>query len=241
MSIDSNNKFAVLPIDETEISTIKFKRLGPKAHHPEKKSKIAAGYDINATENKIIQPWKYKVVSTQITLTIPCGAYGRIVPCSRLALKGIDITAGIIDSDYWGEVKVLLVNHSDIQFEIKMGDHIAQLIIEKISLDKLNEESNLDETKWSDQGFGSTGVVETLKISILKRPKIQLAKAAESPHGILPEKVDKQHSHKEQPAKAAESPHVILPERVDKQPSQKKTAESSRPTATVILLEKVDK
>ena len=85
------------------------------------------------------------------------------------------------------------------------------------------------------------GVVETLKISILKRPKIKLTKAAESPHGILPEKVDKQHSHKEQPAKATESPHVILPERVDKQPSQKKTAESSKPTATAILSEKVDK
>ena len=69
------------------------------------------------------------------------------MPHSRLALKGIDVTAGVIDSDYRGEVKVLLVNHSDIQFEIKMGDHIAQLIIEKISLDKLNEENHLNETK----------------------------------------------------------------------------------------------
>ena len=69
------------------------------------------------------------------------------MPHSRLALKGIDVTAGVIDSDYQEEVKVLLVNHSDIQFEIKMGDHIAQLIIEKISLDKLNEENHLNETK----------------------------------------------------------------------------------------------
>ena len=60
------------------------------------------------------------------------------------------------------------------------------------------------------------GIVETPKISILKKPKTKTAKAAESPCGILPEKVDKQPSHKEQPAKAAESPHVILPERVDK-------------------------
>ena len=174
-------------------------------------------------------------------LAIPRGAYGRIAPHSGLALKGIDIAAGVIDSDYRGEVKVLLVNHSDMQFKIKMGDRIAQLIIEKISLDRLNEENNLGETKQGDQGFRSTGVAETPKISILKRPENKLAKVAESPRGILPEKVDKQPSHKEQPAKAAESPRVILPERMDKQPSQKETAESSKPMAMVILPAKVDK
>ena len=163
------------------------------------------------------------------------------MPRSGLALKGIDVAAGVIDSDYRGEVKVLLVNHSDIQFEIKMADHIAQLIIEKISLDKLNKENDLDETKQGNQGFGSTGIVETPKISILKKPEINSAKVAESPRGILPEKVDKQPSHKEQSAKATESPHVILPERVDKRPSPKKTAGSSKPMAMAILPVKVDK
>ena len=147
MSINSNNKFAVLPIDEAEISIIKFKRLGPEACRPERKSEITASYNISTTEEKIIQSWKHEVVSTQITLAIPRGAYGRIAPRSGLALKGIDVAAGVIDSDYREEVKVLLVNHSDIQFEIKTGDCIAQLIIKKISLDKLNEENNLDETK----------------------------------------------------------------------------------------------
>ena len=146
-NINSNNKFAVLPINEVEISTIKFKRLGPEACHPEKKFEIIAGYDISAVENKIIRPWKHEVVNTQIALAIPHGAYGRIVPHSGLALKGIDVAAGVIDSDYQGEVKVLLVNHSDIQFEVKTGDCIAQLIVEKISLDKLNEEDILDKTK----------------------------------------------------------------------------------------------
>ena len=60
------------------------------------------------------------------------------------------------------------------------------------------------------------GIAKTPKISILKRPKNKSAKTAESPRGILPEKVDKQYSHKEQPAKATESPHVILPKRVNK-------------------------
>ena len=86
------------------------------------------------------------------------------------------------------------------------------------------------------------GVVETPKILILKRPEIKLVKAAESPHGILPEKVDKQPSHKEKLAKAAELPHVILSERMDKQPSQQgKPAESSKPLAIAILPEKGDK
>ena len=84
-------------------------------------------------------------------------------------------------------------------------------------------------------------VVETLKISILKRPETKLAKAAESPHGILPEKVDKQPSHKESSVKATESPHMILPKRVDKWLNQRKTAKSSKLTATAILPEKVDK
>ena len=114
MSINSNNKFAVLPIDKAEISTIKFKRLGPEVCHPERKSEIATGYNISATENKVIRPWKHEVISTQIVLAIPHGAYGRIVPHSGLALKGIDVTAGVIDSDYRGEVKVLLVNHSNV-------------------------------------------------------------------------------------------------------------------------------
>ena len=117
---------------------------------PEKKSETTTSYDISAMENKIIQSWKREVISTQIVLTIPHGAYGRIAPHSGLALKGIDIAAGVINSDYQGEVKVLLVNHSDVQFEVKMGDCIAQLIIKKISLDKLNEENHLDETKRGD-------------------------------------------------------------------------------------------
>ena len=133
------------------------------------------------------------------------------------------------------------MNHSDVQFEIKTGDRIAQLIIEKISLDKLNEENDLDETKRGDKGFGSTGVVETPKISILKRPKNKMAEVAESPQGILPERVDKQPNHKEQTAKAAESLRVILPEKVDKRPSQKRTAESSKPMVTAILPGKGDK
>ena len=98
----------MLPIDEPEISKIRFKRLGPEVCCPERKSKTTMGYDISATKTKVIQSWKWKLVSTQITLTIPYGAYERVAPQSGLALKGINVRAGIIDSNYRGEVKVLL-------------------------------------------------------------------------------------------------------------------------------------
>ena len=78
---------------------------------------------------------------------------------------------------------MLLVNHLDVQFEIKTGDRIAQLIIKKISLDKLNKENNLGETKQGDQGFGSTDVTETPKILILKNPKINQRRLLSPPMG----------------------------------------------------------
>ena len=59
----------------------------------------------------------------------------------------IDVGAGVIDANYRGEVKILLINHSDVRFDIKKGDRIAQLVLEKISLVKLNEVSELDETQ----------------------------------------------------------------------------------------------
>lgn len=184
-----------MPTNEVKILKIKFKRLGPNVCHSERKSGTTVGYNISAVEFKIIQHWKQELISTQIMLAIPHGAYERIALQSGLAIKEINVRAGIIDSDYRGELKVLLINHSDIQFEVKKGDWIAQLIVKKISLEELNERNSLNDIEQGDKGFGSMGIAETLKIQILKRPK--MAKIAESPKAILPEKVDKWSSHKE--------------------------------------------
>ena len=71
-----------------------------------------------------------------------------IAPRSGLAAKhGIDVRAGVIDADYQGDVKILLINHSDVKFNIKKEDRIAQLVLERISLSELNEVSELDETQ----------------------------------------------------------------------------------------------
>ncbi len=70
----------------------------------------------------------------------------------------IDTGAGVIDADYRGEVKVLLFNHSDVDFEVKVGDRIAQLVLERIYTPEVLEVENLEDSVRGAGGFGSTGV-----------------------------------------------------------------------------------
>lgn len=82
-----------------------------------------------------------------------------VAPRSGLAWKhSIDVGAGVIDADYRGPVGVILFNHSDTDFEVKPGDRIAQLIIEKIITPEVLEVDDLDSTVRGEGGFGSTGV-----------------------------------------------------------------------------------
>lgn len=84
---------------------------------------------------------------------------GSVAPRSGLAWKhSIDVGAGVIDADYRGPVGVILFNHSDVDFEVKAGDRIAQLIIEKIMTPDVMEVEDLDSTVRGEGGFGSTGV-----------------------------------------------------------------------------------
>ena len=70
----------------------------------------------------------------------------------------IDVGAGVIDEDYTGEVKVLLINHSDKQYYIWEGDRIAQLILEQIKTHETKMTTELQPTIWGNKGFGSTGI-----------------------------------------------------------------------------------
>ncbi len=83
---------------------------------------------------------------------------GRIAPRSGLAVKHfIDTGAGVIDADYRGQVKVLLFNHADADFEIKEGDRIAQLVLERIYTPEVMEVQDLEATLRGAGGLGSTG------------------------------------------------------------------------------------
>ena len=102
------------------------KKLNKVALLPVKGSAFAAGYDLHALEDAKIPARGKALIGTGLAFAIPDGNYGRIAPRSGLAAKhSIDVGAGVIDSDYRGEVKVLLFNLSDTDFEIKAQERIA--------------------------------------------------------------------------------------------------------------------
>ena len=125
----------------------------PKYAHAED-----AGADLIASQKMLIPPRDRLLVTTGIRLEIPEGHVGLIWPRSGLAVKkGIDCGAGVIDSHYRGEVKVLLFNHSDSEFQIEQGDRIAQLLIQKVERVEFLPADQLSETTRGQMGFGSTG------------------------------------------------------------------------------------
>ena len=134
------------------------KRLSENAKLPYRATDGSAGLDLCASESTEIPSGTRRVVMTDLALAIPPGHYGRIAPRSGLAFKfGIDICAGVIDSDYRGPVGCVLANAGTETFCIKQGDRIAQLILERVSTPRVVETSNLDETMRGAGGFGSTG------------------------------------------------------------------------------------
>lgn len=137
---------------------LKFRRLNLDAVLPTRKTTDSAGYDLCSVEDLILDPGQRIAVRTGLAVAIPEGYYGRIAPRSGIALEnGIDVLAGVVDSDFRGEILCLLINLDKSNFSIKVGDRIAQLIIEKIALLTPEWEDDLDATERGEAGFGSTG------------------------------------------------------------------------------------
>ena len=99
---------------------------------PTRGSKLAAGHDLYSIATLTIPAHSRSLIKTGLAIAVSNGTYGHIAPSSGLATKGISVDAGVIDTDYRGELKVLLVNHSASDYEIQTGDRTAQLIVEKI-------------------------------------------------------------------------------------------------------------
>ena len=125
---------------------------------PIRKTDGAAGYDLSSIEDVDIPANSRKLVDIGLSFTVPENTYGQIAPRSGLAVKGIDIGAGVIDHDYTGPVKVLMINTSDTVFTVEKGSRIAQLIIKKIETPEINIVDDLSVTDRGNGGFGSTGV-----------------------------------------------------------------------------------
>lgn len=120
----------------------------------------AAGMDVVSAEELILRPGARHAVATGFAVAIPPGFEIQVRPRSGLALKqGITVpnTPGTVDSDYRGEVKVILINHSTDNFNIQRGDRIAQLVVSPVTLARWDEVEELDETMRGAGGFGSTG------------------------------------------------------------------------------------
>ena len=120
----------------------------------------AAGMDVLAAEHITLAPGTCHAVATGFAVAIPPGYEIQVRPRSGLALKhGISVpnTPGTIDSDYRGEIKVILINHGTAAFAIARGDRIAQLVLAPVTLAAWDEVDELDETVRGAGGFGSTG------------------------------------------------------------------------------------
>jgi dUTP pyrophosphatase len=138
---------------------LKIKKLSEHAILPKRGSPYSAGLDLSSSVDLVIAAGERAVVPTDLAIACPHGTYGRIAPRSGLASKrGIDVGAGVVDSDYRGPVGILLFNFGKEDFEIKRGDRVAQLILEQIVLADVEEVEDLDETVRGEGGFGSTGV-----------------------------------------------------------------------------------
>ncbi len=125
---------------------------------PQYASAGAAGADLRASEAVEIAPGARAAVPTGVRLQIPPGHVGLLWPRSGLAVRhGIDTLAGVIDSDYRGEVRVVLVNHGEEPFRIAPGDRVAQLLVQRVERAAFAAVASIDATDRGAGGFGSTG------------------------------------------------------------------------------------
>ncbi len=137
--------------------SLSFKRLDPAATLPTRGSSQAAGLDIFSIEEVVIEPKQRSLVRTGLAVAIPEGYYGRVAPRSGLAVQnGLDVLAGVIDSDYRGEVRCLLYNAGDEAIHLPAQTKICQLIIEKIITPGAVWADEISDTHRGSGGFGST-------------------------------------------------------------------------------------
>ena len=125
----------------------------------------AAGMDVLAAEEVVLAPGARHAVATGLAVAIPHGYEIQVRPRSGLALKhGISVpnAPGTIDSDYRGELKVILINHGQERFKVRRGDRIAQLVLAPVTCASWLPVDELDETSRGEGGFGSTGGVVSL-------------------------------------------------------------------------------
>ncbi|MFD4368287.1 dUTP diphosphatase [Rhodococcus sp. NPDC058521] len=141
--------------------SIALRRLDPDLPVPARAHDGDAGVDLYSTVDVTIEPGRRLLVGTGIAIALPIGTVGLIHPRSGLAAtSGLSVvnTPGTVDAGYRGEIKVCLINHDrDQSIEIRRGDRIAQLLVQRVELVAFEEVDSLDETTRGDGGYGSSG------------------------------------------------------------------------------------
>jgi len=156
--------------------SVRVKKLSAEARVPRQGTARAAGHDLYANEGTDVPARGQAIVGTGIAIGLPHNTYERIAPRSSLAVKHrLTTNSGVIDSDYRGEVKVILANLGNQPYRVEKGDRIAQLIIEKINNRELQEVPQLDNTERGDQGFGSSNTTMDQGVKGHKaKPKVEI-------------------------------------------------------------------
>jgi len=136
---------------------IRFKKLSTESIIPTRATPGSMGFDLHSRVTDTLYHSEWKAYPTGISMSLEQGFGGIIKPRSGLAFKyGVDVLAGVIDSDYRGELQVILVNHGTKPLSVNRGDRIAQLVVLPFA-SGYQEVESLDYTRRGDGGFGSTG------------------------------------------------------------------------------------
>ena len=178
----------------TKEDTMRVKFMSDSASLPVKGSSDAAGWDLASSVAVEVRPGERRLVPLGISVELPKGCYGRIAPRSSWAAKGVDVAGGVVDADYRGEVKVILVNNSPDTLSILPGDRVAQLIVEKIQDVRVVPSSSLSSTTRGVLGFGSTGLASSSGLSPGERgdggAEVAVRRCATVPEGEPPMRED---------------------------------------------------
>lgn len=153
------NKFFGLNIQESSQSMkLSIKRLSPDAVLPKYQSLGSAGFDLHAAKNYVLMPGETELIETHLAFETPVGYELQIRPRSGLSAKTkLRVLLGTVDSDYRGEVKVIIENIGSMVSIIDKGDRVAQAILAPIVQADIVEVEELGETERNSGGFGSTG------------------------------------------------------------------------------------
>ena len=140
---------------------VRVKKLRENAVVPRYARDGDAGMDVCSVEDCVLKSGERRLVSTGLAFEIPIGMELQIRPRSGLALKnGISLvnSPGTLDSGYRGELGIILINHGDGDFEVRVGDRIAQIVLNRFEVMEIKEVDELSDSVRGDGGFGSTGV-----------------------------------------------------------------------------------